>query len=75
MTRKFITFFAVFAIICLSIIIVTNMFSFKNVEGLSPNNKKVKKSDALFNKKGKSTKDSRKKHIKNTKQNKLLKKN
>ena len=72
MNGKFIIFFA---IICLSIIIFTNIFIFRKIEGLTPNNKKVQKKNALFNKKGKSTKNSRKKYIKNTKQNKVLKKN
>jgi len=53
MNQKFITIFAFFAIICISIIIFTNMFSFRNVEGLTPNNKKVQKKDALLKKKGK----------------------
>ena len=72
MNGKFIIFFV---IICLSIIIFTNIFIFRKIEGLTPNNKKVQKKNALFNKKGKSTKNSRKKYIKNTKQNKVLKKN
>ena len=71
MNGKFIIFFV---IICLSIIIFTNIFIFRKIEGLTPNNKKVQKKNALFNKKGKSTKNSRKKYIKNTKQNKVLKK-
>ena len=63
MNRNFIAFFALFAIICLSIIIFTNMFSFRKIEGLTSNNKKVQKKDALLKKKGKSTKKSTKKDI------------
>jgi len=77
MNRKF---FIIFAVICLSIIIFTNMFSFRNIEGLTPhNNKTIEQTDALLKNK-KSTEDVKKKDKKaidikkKMKRNNLLKK-